>query len=106
LGSEPPFRGTPFAVRDGFQGAHFIDDIETRALADLQPGESGVVARVSDSNPEMLRYLADRGIAIGMTVHVHAREPFEGPLSVSLDEREHVLGRQVASAIRVHGSFN
>ncbi len=54
----------------------------------------------------MLRYLADRGIAIGMTVHVHAREPFEGPLSVSLDEREHVLGRQVASAIRVHGSFN
>ncbi len=83
-----------------------IDDIETRALADLQPGESGVVARVSDSNPEMLRYLADRGIAIGMTVHVHAREPFEGPLSVSLDEREHVLGRQVASAIRVHGSLD
>ena len=79
-----------------------IPDIETRALADLEPGEGGVLARVSDSNPDMLRYLAQRGIALGMKVKVHGREPFEGPLTVSLDEREHVLGREVARAIRVH----
>ena len=79
-----------------------IPDIETRALADLEAGEGGVLARVSDSNPDMLRYLANRGIAIGMKVKVHGREPFDGPLTVSLDEREHVLGREIARAIRVH----
>jgi DtxR family Mn-dependent transcriptional regulator len=42
-----------------------IDEAPTRALADLAPGERGVFARVSDSNPEMLRYLTDRGIGRG-----------------------------------------
>ena len=36
-----------------------------RALSELRPGERGVFVRVSDSNPEMLRYLSDRGIAPG-----------------------------------------
>lgn len=91
--------GDPIPTVDGH-----VDDIETRSLADLQPGEGGVLARVSDSDPELLRYLADRGIAIGMKVAVQGCEPFEGPLSVMLDEREHVLGRAVARAIRVHTS--
>ena len=81
-----------------------IPDIETRALVDLQPGEGGVLTRVSDFDPEMLRYLTDRGIRIGMQVAVHGREPFEGPLTVSLGEREHILGREVARAIRVRPS--
>ena len=78
-----------------------IDDVETRALADLEPGDGGVLARVSDSDPDLLRYLTARGIAIGMKVEVHRREPFEGPLTVWLDEREHVLGGEVARAIRI-----
>ncbi len=91
--------GDPIPTVDGR-----INDIETRSLDDLGPGERGVIARVSDSDPEMLRYLADRGIAIGMEVAVHGREPFEGPLSVSLGEHAHVLGRAVARAIRVRGA--
>ncbi len=81
-----------------------VTDTETRSLVDLEPGEGGVLARVSDSNPEMLRYLTERAIRIGMQVEVHGREPFEGPLTVSLGEREHVLGREVARAIRVRTS--
>ncbi len=91
--------GDPIPTLDGH-----VDDVETRGLDELEPGEGGTLARVSDSNPEMLRYLADRGIAIGMKVQVHGREPFEGPLTVSLGEREHVLGREVARAMRVHAS--
>ena len=52
--------GDPIPTRDGE-----IDEAPTRALADLGPGERGVFARVSDSNPEMLRYLSERGIAPG-----------------------------------------
>src|SRR5918998_6525267 len=52
--------GDPIPTRDGE-----IDERPTRALADLHPGERGVFSRVSDSNPEMLRYLSERGIAPG-----------------------------------------
>ena len=36
-----------------------IDEQPTRALSDLRPGERGIFARVSDSNPDMLRYLSE-----------------------------------------------
>ena len=38
---------------------------DTPALAALEPGEHGTLARVSDAEPEMLRYLSARGIAPG-----------------------------------------
>src|SRR5437763_5613342 len=34
----------------------------TESLAELQPGDAGTFVRVSDSDPEMLRYLGERGI--------------------------------------------
>jgi DtxR family transcriptional regulator, Mn-dependent transcriptional regulator len=88
--------GDPIPTRDGE-----IDESPTRALADLAPGERGVFARVSDSNPEMLRYLSKRGIAPGDELEVIGREPFGGPLSVRTGGREHALGDQLASAMRV-----
>src|ERR1700710_3130405 len=36
-----------------------IEEISTASLQSLQPGARGVFARVSDSDPDMLRYLAD-----------------------------------------------
>src|SRR4051794_9494211 len=42
-----------------------IDDAPTESLAAAEPGTCGVLVRVSDSDPEMLRFLADRGIAPG-----------------------------------------
>ncbi len=49
----------------------------------------------------MLRYLSGCGIAIGMPAEVRGREAFDGPLTVSLGERELVIGREVARAIRI-----
>ena len=61
--------------------------------------------RVSDSDPEMLRYLSARGIALGAPLEVVAKEPFDGPLTVRIDGTEHVLGGGLARAMRVelHG---
>jgi DtxR family transcriptional regulator, Mn-dependent transcriptional regulator len=78
-----------------------IDEAPTRALADLEPGERGVFARVSDSNPEMLRYLTDRGIGRGSELEVVEREPFGGPIQVRAAGRRHALGDQLARAMRV-----
>ena len=88
--------GDPIPTREGE-----IDEPPTRALADLSAGERGVFTRVSDSNPEMLRYLSDRGIAPGDELELAGREPFGGPLTVRSNGRDHALGDQLARAMRV-----
>ena len=77
-----------------------IDEKPTRPLADLEPGSRGVFVRVSDSDPDMLRYLAERGIAPGSRFEVTEREPFDGPLTVRFGSRSHVLGGALTRAMR------
>jgi DtxR family Mn-dependent transcriptional regulator len=74
---------------------------ETVCLATLEPGACGTFVRVSDSDPEMLRYLAQRGIAPGAALRVEDRQPFGGPLFVEIDSQTHVLGGNLAGAMRV-----
>ena len=88
--------GDPIPTADGE-----IDEAPTLALSELRAGERGRFARVSDSNPEMLRYLSDRGIAPGDELELAGREPFGGPLRVLSGGREHALGDQLARAMRV-----
>jgi DtxR family Mn-dependent transcriptional regulator len=80
-----------------------IVEAETWSLESLEPGTRGTFARVSDSAPEMLRYLADRGIAPGAHLEVIDRQPFGGPVFVRFGENEdiHPLGGELARAIRV-----
>jgi DtxR family Mn-dependent transcriptional regulator len=78
-----------------------IDEGHTHALSSVADGAGGRFVRVSDSNPEMLRYLAERGIAIGERCQVVGRQPFDGPITVRFGESEHVLGGPLASAMRV-----
>src|SRR5437588_940112 len=42
-----------------------IEEGSTESLQSLEPGAMGTFTRVSDSDPEMLRFLAERGIAPG-----------------------------------------
>jgi DtxR family transcriptional regulator, Mn-dependent transcriptional regulator len=78
-----------------------LDEHPTRSLESLVPGEEGIFVRVSDANPEMLRYLADQGILPGGRIHVLERQPFGGPLLVSIDGCEHTLGGGLLRAMRV-----
>jgi DtxR family Mn-dependent transcriptional regulator len=70
-------------------------------LASLDAGASGVLVRVSDAEPEMLRYLAERGIAPGDRFEVIERQPFDGPLFVRFGRDVHVLGGALARAMSV-----
>ncbi|MFZ0041722.1 MAG: metal-dependent transcriptional regulator [Solirubrobacteraceae bacterium] len=88
--------GDPIPSRD-----LIITETATESLQSLEPGVSGVFARVSDSDPEMLRYLAERGIAPGDRFEVVERQPFGGPLFVRFGEQVHPLGGDLARAMRV-----
>jgi DtxR family Mn-dependent transcriptional regulator len=78
-----------------------IDEGDSRALADLAAGDRGRFIRVSDSDPEMLRYLHDRGIGIGDSLEVLDVQPFEGPMTVRFGNELHTLGGGLARAMRV-----
>ena len=78
-----------------------IDEGDTRSLADLEAGDRGRFVRVSDADPEMLRYLDDRGIALGDELEVVERQPFDGPLTVRFGAEDHVLGGGLARAMRI-----
>jgi DtxR family Mn-dependent transcriptional regulator len=88
--------GDPIPTRD-----LKIDEGDSVSLQSLQAGARGTFTRVSDSNPEMLRFLAERGIAPGGEFEVVEKQPFDGPLFVRFGDELHVLGGALARAMRV-----
>jgi DtxR family transcriptional regulator, Mn-dependent transcriptional regulator len=78
-----------------------IEEEATESLAAAEAGACGTFVRISDADPEMLRYLAERGIAPGDTFEVVEKQPFDGPLFVRFGEDVHVLGGSLAGAMRV-----
>jgi DtxR family Mn-dependent transcriptional regulator len=88
--------GDPIPTRD-----LTIDEGPSLSLQALDPGAAGRFARISDSDPEMLRFLAQRGIRPGDSFEVIDKHPFDGPLFVRFGEDVHVLGGALARAMRV-----
>ena len=80
-----------------------IDEPPARPLAALEPGDRGVFVRVSDSDPEMLRYLSRRGISPGDAFEVVEKQPFDGPISVRFATDVHVLGGALTTAMQTEG---
>jgi DtxR family Mn-dependent transcriptional regulator len=89
--------GQPIPARDGTVSRRG----EVR-LADLQPGEAAVISRVSDRDPDLLRYLDRLGLRLSTRLAVTERAPFDGPLHVCLEDRStHALGQKAAEQIFV-----
>jgi DtxR family Mn-dependent transcriptional regulator len=78
-----------------------LEERATRSLESLEPGDRGTFVRVSDADPEMLRYLGNCGIAPGDRFEVSARQPFGGPLFLRFGERDQTIGGALAHAMRV-----
>jgi DtxR family transcriptional regulator, Mn-dependent transcriptional regulator len=89
--------GDPIPTRD----LKLAADPLAPTLAELEPGERATFVRVSDADPEMLRFLAERGILPGRDLELVERQPFDGPLFVRSDGDVHVLGATLARAMRV-----
>jgi DtxR family Mn-dependent transcriptional regulator len=74
----------------------------TQPMSDLQRGAVATVSRVSDDrNVELLRYLDELGIRPGKQFTLLESAPFEGPLTIEIDEQEKIVGRRAADSIYV-----
>jgi DtxR family transcriptional regulator, Mn-dependent transcriptional regulator len=89
--------GDPIPTRE----LEVLEDAGATSLDALEPGQRGRFTRISDSDPEMLRYLAERGIAPGANFEVVDKQPFGGPLFVRFAGDVHVIGGLLAAAMRV-----
>ena len=88
--------GAPIPTRDGS-----VDETVYRSLAELEVGSTGVVVRVSDEDPEMLRYLAELAIVPGKRLTVKAHAPFDGPITLSAGRQELSIGPALAAQVMV-----
>jgi DtxR family transcriptional regulator, Mn-dependent transcriptional regulator len=83
-----------------------IVEIDTVSMDGLEAGATGRFVRVSDSDPEMLRYLGARGISPGDAFEVVEKQPFGGPVFARFGTSAdvHPLGGRLAAAMRVEVS--
>ncbi|MDQ5861503.1 MAG: metal-dependent transcriptional regulator [Actinomycetota bacterium] len=79
---------------------------EAHLLGELDPGHTGRITRISDENPDLLRYLSAEEIDLDAEVEVVGRKPFGGALVVRISnagrKRDFDLADEVTAALWVH----
>jgi len=97
---QPTFdpHGSPIPAR----GGDMVDRL-VRPLAELEVGQSAVIAEVYDENARLLRYLGELGLYPNGLITLLAREPFGGPLKIQVHdtEAEQNVSETVAKLISV-----
>jgi DtxR family transcriptional regulator, Mn-dependent transcriptional regulator len=88
--------GAPIPSRDGS-----MDETVYLTLDELGAGYGARVVRVSDDDPEMLRYLADLEIIPGTELVVVSRSPYEGPISLRIAGHLLAIGPALAAQVMV-----
>jgi DtxR family transcriptional regulator, Mn-dependent transcriptional regulator len=78
-----------------------VDLRSLRRLTELETGETGVIAQISELKEDVLPYLNEIGIRPGATIHVKDVAPLEGPMTIEADGRVTSLGRELAALVRV-----
>ncbi|MBI3568544.1 MAG: metal-dependent transcriptional regulator [Gemmatimonadetes bacterium] len=91
--------GAPIPTSEGL-----VDERRLQSIADLAVGQTARVVRMSDRDSEFLRYLAGMGIRPGATVKVAEREPFEGPVTITVRGKKHPVGIAAASRVYVESA--
>ena len=88
--------GSPIPRPDGT-----IDESANTRLAELETGQSAVVAEVSDHDSTLLRYLGDLGLYPDTAVSVMAVAPLDGLMTVRVGNKQHALSHAVANEVLV-----
>ena len=88
--------GAPIPRADGR-----VDERHLRTIGDLAIGATARVARMSDRDPALLRYLGALGIRPGTSLRLVDRAPFDGPVTVAVGRARHIIGGAVARKVFV-----
>ncbi|ADG98012.1 iron (metal) dependent repressor, DtxR family [Segniliparus rotundus DSM 44985] len=89
--------GDPIPRQDGSVPAQ-----DASKLADAPEGTDALIARISDHDPEMLRYFESVGLALDAQVSVLRRRDFAGTITIRLDDQGSnaiELGKPAAEAV-------
>jgi DtxR family Mn-dependent transcriptional regulator len=86
--------GDPIPAEDGS-----IDEPDLIRLAEVSPGQTVELRRVSESQPDRLRYIASVGLTPGAAVTVVERQPFQGPITIQASGRTHVIGHELGQVL-------
>ena len=78
-----------------------VDLRELRRLSELDAGEGGVIAQISELTEDVLPYLDQIGIRPGAEVKIKDVAPLEGPITIEVEEGPTSLGRELAQIVRV-----
>jgi len=71
------------------------------ALTETDLDQAVIITRVSDRNPDHLRFLGEMNLRPGIELQVIEKMPFGGPLKIRVDEIDHLIPLEVAATIRV-----
>jgi DtxR family Mn-dependent transcriptional regulator len=88
--------GDPIPAKDGG-----VAPRADQSLATKQSPAELVIQRVKDSDPELLRYLKERGLLPGTAITLVEEEPFEGAMVVRVGDREVRIPRGAAAGVFV-----
>lgn len=88
--------GDPIPGRDGS-----FPPLDARRLSRCEPGEQVQVARVSDTDPQLLRYLAGLGLNLDVGLEVLERQAYAGTVTLLAAGKRLDLGLPAAEAIWV-----
>ncbi|HLE28180.1 MAG TPA: metal-dependent transcriptional regulator [Anaerolineales bacterium] len=88
--------GDPIPTKDGRMA-----EMNDQPLLDAPVGSQVVIRRVKTHDGEKLRYLAQLGLVPGAPIQLVNRSPFNGPLRLKIGRQEHVIGAELAQALRV-----
>lgn len=70
-------------------------------LSTILPGQQVIVQRVSDEQPDLLRYLAELGLIPGALVKVETVAPYGGVYTIRIGDQLHAIGDIVTHAVLV-----
>lgn len=88
--------GDPIPTKEGV-----MPETELEALISVREEQPFIVSRVKNQDPELLRYLEKIGLLPGVKVVVKERAPFEGPITLEIEDTEQTVGHDLATHIYV-----
>ena len=86
--------GDPIPAADGS-----IAELVYTPLPEIPVGETAEIRQVDTSQPDRLRYIASCGLKPGTRVKVIGHQPFQGPITLEMGGREHVIGHELATLL-------